>query len=128
MAQGLYTSQLSYRPQLSDPPQLSDRSKWSCQPAALHQNHGKNIKLSDNDSVAEREKGSYNYGIVFTAEPVPLGCVLQVTVLSMEDGWSGSFVSAIYHLLINKRYVFYVVSVHWKINIIRLSSFRFNIN
>ena len=75
-----------------DPSRLDDRSKWSCQPAALHHNHGSNIKLSDNDSVAERVR-SYDYGIVFTAEPVPLNCAFQVTVLREED-WTGSFVSA----------------------------------
>ena len=52
----------------------------SCKPAALYHDHGRNIELSDNDSVAERVM-SYNDGIVFTAEPVPLNCVFQVTVL-----------------------------------------------
>ena len=74
--------------------QLSDRSKWSCQPAALHHNHGRNIKLSDNDSVAERVR-SFANGIVFTAEPVPLNCAFQVTVLrEAEEDWFASFVSA----------------------------------
>ena len=79
---------------LNDPSQLDDRSKWSCQPATLHHNHGRNIKLSlsDKDSVAERVR-SFDNGIVFTAEPVPLNCAFQVTVLREED-WTGSFVSA----------------------------------
>ena len=73
---------------------LSDRSIWFCQPAALHRNHGWNIKLSDNDSVAERVR-SCSDGIVFTAEPVPLNCAFQVTVLrETEENWSRSFVSA----------------------------------
>ena len=81
--------------QLNDTSQLDDRRpKWSCQPAALHHNHGSNIWLSDKDSVAERER-SYNHGIVFTAEPVPLNCAFQVTVLrEAEEFWPESFVSA----------------------------------
>ena len=78
---------------LNDSSPLNDPSKWSCQPAALHHNHGRNIKLSDNDSVAERVR-SFANGIVFTAEPVPLNCAFQVTVLRKEKLWIGSFVSA----------------------------------
>ena len=69
----------------------------SCQPAALHHNHGSSITLSDNDSVAERESGLFENEIVFTAEPVPLNCAFQVTVLREveEEDWAGSFVSAV---------------------------------
>ena len=86
MGQGVSTSKLNEY--------LNDPSKWSCRPAALHHNHGENIKLSDNDSVAERVR-SYYCEIIFTAEPVPLNCAFQVTLLREEEmDWAGSFVSA----------------------------------
>ena len=67
---------------------------WSSQPAVLHRRHGKNIRLSENDTVAERVR-SYRYAVVMTAEPVPVGGVFQVTVLEEVDEWAGGLVSVV---------------------------------
>ena len=60
----------------------------------LHYRCGKNIRLSNNKTVAERVK-SYNDGIVFTKQPVALGTVFQVKILEYDgDSWyGGSIVS-----------------------------------
>ena len=70
---------------------------WSSQPAALHHRHGSNIRLSENNTVAQRVdpyEGFWN-GVVMTAEPVPVGAVFQVTVLEEVEEWSGSLVSVV---------------------------------
>ena len=72
---------------------------WSSQPAALHHRHGSNIRLSENNTVAERAYprfplGTFQNGVVMTAEPVSVGAVFQVTVLEKKvEGWAGSLVS-----------------------------------
>jgi len=65
---------------------------WSSQPAALHHRHGSNIRLSDNNTMAEQVNPFRNCGVVMTAEPVSVGTVFQVTVLE-EMSWLGSLVS-----------------------------------
>ena len=70
---------------------------WSSQPAALHHRHGSNIRLSENNTVAERVdrwKSAFG-GVVMTAEPVSVGAVFQVTVLEKVKGWRGSLVSCV---------------------------------
>ena len=66
-------------------------ANWSSQPAVFHHNHGNNIRLSENNTVAERA-ASYS-GVVMTAEPVPIGKMFQVTVLEKEKNWLGGLVS-----------------------------------
>jgi len=68
---------------------------WSSQPAALHRRHGSNIRLSENNTVAERVK-NWDDGVVVTAEPVPVGTVFQVTVLEDVEMWNNkSLVSVV---------------------------------
>ena len=73
---------------------------WSIQPAALHHRHGSNIRLSDNNTVAQRVNPYENYwnGVVMTAEPVSVGTVFQVTVLEKVETWRGSLVSVVMDL------------------------------
>lgn len=75
--------------------QQYDLSKWSCQPLALHHNHGKSVQLSENDSVAKRKYGFRN-AMVFTAGPVPIGGILQLTLLRTDERLVGGLVSPWY--------------------------------
>ena len=60
----------------------------------FHSRCGKNISLSDNNTVAERVEG-FDNGIVFTEQPVVLGTVFQVKILEYDDLIRGlSIVSA----------------------------------
>ena len=59
---------------------------WSSQPAVLHRRHAGNIRLSENDTVAERVNPDlWSDGVVMIAEPVPVGGRFQVTVLQGLD-------------------------------------------
>jgi len=85
---------------------------WSSQPAALHYRHGSKIRLSENNTVAERETSLMdtvrasifpnlargNGGLVMTAKPVSVGTVFQVTVLKKLQDWRGSLVSVVIDL------------------------------
>ena len=71
-------------------------ANWSSQLAVFHHNHGGHIRLSENNTVAERET-SY-YGVVMTAEPVPIGRMFQVTVLGKEKNLLGGLVSVTGHI------------------------------
>ena len=46
----------------------------------LHPQCGKDIRLSNNNTVAERSGSWWDDGIVFTEQPVALGTVFQITV------------------------------------------------
>ena len=70
---------------------------WSSLPAVLHHRHGSNIRLSENNTLAQRVK-SWDNGVVMTAEPVSVGTVFQVTVLEKMEAWSGSLVSVLMDL------------------------------
>ena len=59
----------------------------------FHSRYGKNISLSDNNSVARRVDG-YN-GIVFTEQPVALGTVFQVKILEYDDSGGLAAVSIV---------------------------------
>jgi len=66
-------------------------ANWSSQPAVFHHNHGNTIRLSENNTVAER---TVSYcGVVMTAEPVPIGRMFQVTVLEKKEEFVGGLVS-----------------------------------
>ena len=81
---------------------VADFSDINCsiQPTALHHRHGSNIRLSDNNTVAQRVNPYENYwnGVVMTAEPVSVGTVFQVTVLEKVETWRGSLVSVVMDL------------------------------
>ena len=66
----------------------------------FHSRCGKNISLSDSNTVTERVGDDWCNGIVFTEQPVSLGTVFQVKILEYDDdcdgrGWLGSIVSAV---------------------------------
>ena len=58
---------------------------------------GTSIKLSEECSVAEkvRPEDYHNCGngVVYTAQPLPVGEVWTITVLSTTRGWTGGLVS-----------------------------------
>ena len=73
---------------------------WPSQPAALHHRRGSKIRLSKNNTVAERvnPREDWDNGVVMTAEPVPVGTVFQIIVLEKMEEWSGSLVSVVMDL------------------------------
>ena len=60
---------------------------------AFHSKHGRNIRLTEDDSVAHRVD-SYNKAVVFSEQPIPLGGTFQVKLLDKGGGWAGSLVSS----------------------------------
>ena len=58
----------------------------------FHSRCGKNISLSDDNTVAERVK-TIDDGIVFTDQPVALGTVFQVKIVEYDFHTAGSLVS-----------------------------------
>ena len=66
------------------------------QPAPFNASkHGTHVKFSEQCSVAERvtpEEENEN-GVVYTAQPVPVGEVWRITVLSTTGMWHGGLVS-----------------------------------
>lgn len=58
----------------------------------FHSRCGDYIRFSENSTVASRV-ASYNNGIAFTEQPVPLDSVFQVKILEYEDKWIESIVS-----------------------------------
>ena len=59
----------------------------------FHSRCGKNIDLSDNNTVARRVGSNWD-SIVFTEQPVALGTVFQVKILEYDDSrYAGSIVS-----------------------------------
>ena len=60
---------------------------------SFHQNHGSNICLLEKGTVANRVR-DYNYGIVFTEQPILVGDLFQVKLIEKERYcWAGSLVS-----------------------------------
>ena len=60
----------------------------------LHYRCGEDIRLSNNNTVAERSGDWWDNGIVFTEQPVALSTVFQVKILEHDNTkWSGSIVS-----------------------------------
>lgn len=58
----------------------------------FHKNHGGNIRLSEENTVAHRVD-SYNKAVVFTEHPISVGNMFQVKLLAKGGGWAGSLVS-----------------------------------
>ncbi len=66
--------------------------EWSSSPVTFHRNKGKNVELTESNTVATRTK-DHDYGIVFTSEPMIVGQMLKVT-LTKRAGWLGGMVRA----------------------------------
>ncbi len=67
--------------------------EWSSSPVTFHRNKGKNVKLTESNTVATRTK-SYGFAIVFTSEPMIVGQMLKVTMTVRVEGWDGGMVRA----------------------------------
>ena len=65
---------------------------------SFHRNHGSNVCLLEEGTVAHRVKG-FNNGIVFSEQPIVIGDFFQVKLIEKESGWSGSLVSIITFVL-----------------------------
>ena len=75
-------------------PFINASVQWTSQPVAFHHKHGKNIQLSQNNTVALRMRSWY-YGIVCTNEPVSIGNMFKVTLMERNEKWSfGGLVSS----------------------------------
>ena len=60
----------------------------------FHHNHGLNIRLLENKTVAHRVD-SYNNGVVFTEQPIPNGYMFQIEVINKNyKDCPGSLVSS----------------------------------
>ena len=60
---------------------------WDKQDVAFHNNKGKNVELSEKDTIVSRVKGATAVrGIVFTREPLSIGQIFQVDILQ-QDFW-----------------------------------------
>ena len=74
----------------------SSLAGWTPRPAPFDASkHGTRVEFSEQCSVAERvrpEEGHKN-AVVYTAQPVPVGEVWRITVLSTIRGWAGGLVS-----------------------------------
>ena len=62
------------------------------QVGAFHNNHGKNIVLLEEGTVAYRKYGVFE-GIVFTKYPINIGELFEVKIEEMDTLRSGSLVS-----------------------------------
>ena len=62
------------------------------QVGAFHNNHGRNIVLLEEGTVAYR-KYYLDYGIVFTKYPINTGELFKVKIEEMTTGWHGTLVS-----------------------------------
>ncbi len=67
--------------------------EWSSSPVTFHRNKKESVELTESNTVATRTK-SYNYGIVFTSEPMVGGQLLKVTMTEREERWGGGMVRA----------------------------------
>ena len=67
--------------------------EWSSSPVTFHRNKGKNVELTESNTVATRTE-SYGYGIVFTSKPVVVGQMLKVTMTERGHCFVGKMVRA----------------------------------
>ena len=72
----------------------SSVASWSTRPAPFNtRKHGRSIKFSLDNAVAERVRRDYSDAVVYTSDPVPLGRVWQATILGTTTGWLEGLVS-----------------------------------
>ena len=57
----------------------------------FNRNHGANVVLLEDDTVAHRVRNLQADAIVFSAQAVPLGGTFQVKLLDVDRRWSGPF-------------------------------------
>ena len=75
-------------------PVPSSVASWSTRPAPFStRKHGRSVKFSVDNTVAERVGGYFNDAVVYTSDPVPLGRVWQTTILGTTAEWGGGLVS-----------------------------------
>ena len=74
--------------------------KWASRPVVFDRNTGENVSLSENNTVATRERG-VDYGVVFTCEPMSSGPwvamteqMLRVTVMGTDPRLTTGMVSS----------------------------------
>ncbi len=60
--------------------------EWSSSPVTFHRNKGKDVELTESNTVAAMAVW-YGYGIVFTSKPVVVGQMLKVTLTWTERGY-----------------------------------------
>ena len=75
---------------------FSSLAGWTPRPAPFNASkHGTLVEFSEQCSVAERvtPEEDYENAVVYTAQPVPVGEVWRITVLSTTDEWKGGLVS-----------------------------------
>ena len=53
----------------------------------FHSNHGTNIRLLENGTIAHRIEGNDN-GMVFTKQPIPVGTMFELTILDVNKSIS----------------------------------------
>ena len=59
----------------------------------FHSNHGTNIRLLENGTIAQRVEGDDN-SMVFTKQPIPVGTMFELTILDENKSFSiGGIVS-----------------------------------
>ncbi len=67
--------------------------QWSSSRVTFHRNKGRNVKLTESNTVATRVRDN-NYALVFTNEPVVVGQMLKITVTERKEHWTGGMVRA----------------------------------
>ena len=58
----------------------------------FHKNHGANIVLLEEGTVAYRKEFYYG-GVVFTKYPISIGWLFEVKLEEIVQGWNGGLVS-----------------------------------
>ena len=58
----------------------------------FHKNHGDNIVLLEEGTVAYRKK-SYDNGVAFTKYPIGIGGLFEVKIEEIDRAWVGGLVS-----------------------------------
>lgn len=71
--------------------------QWKSQKVTFSTSHGKNIQLSENNTVVTRITGK-SYGIVYTNKPVSIGQMFKVTVMETEMEGGSSALSLVSQL------------------------------
>ena len=64
--------------------------------ASFHSNHGVNIRLEDNGTVAHRVEGDKK-GVVFTKQAIPVGTMFEVKIIEETQAVFGSLVRRLIH-------------------------------